>query len=75
MGSTKSPCAVEGCLSRGFAGLFSTRSCLQLDRDRRVSYTERASTWVKTQKSCSFPLYALQDFYWFDDPCYISLLL
>ncbi|KDP27157.1 hypothetical protein JCGZ_19856 [Jatropha curcas] len=39
MGSTKSPCAVEGCLSRGFAGLFSTRSYLQLDRERRVSYT------------------------------------
>ncbi|KAG8659535.1 defective in cullin neddylation protein AAR3 [Manihot esculenta] len=39
MGSTKSVCAVEGCLSRGFAGLFSTRSYLQLDRERRVSYT------------------------------------
>lgn len=39
LGSMKSPCAVEGCLSRGFAGLFSTRSYLQLDRERRVSYT------------------------------------
>ncbi|KAF2313620.1 hypothetical protein GH714_012433 [Hevea brasiliensis] len=38
MGSSKSVCAVEGCLSRGFAGLFSTRSYLQLDRERRVSY-------------------------------------
>ncbi|KAL9391770.1 hypothetical protein Peur_015690 [Populus x canadensis] len=39
LGSMKSPCAVEGCLSRGFAGLFSTRSYLRLDRERRVSYT------------------------------------
>jgi len=39
LGSMKSPCAVEGCLLRGFAGLFSTRSYLQLDRERRVSYT------------------------------------
>ncbi|KAL3813384.1 hypothetical protein ACJIZ3_014652 [Penstemon smallii] len=36
---TKSPCAVEGCLSKGFAGLFSNSSCLQFDQDRRVSYT------------------------------------
>ncbi|XAR51725.1 hypothetical protein NMG60_11006438 [Bertholletia excelsa] len=39
LGGSKSPCAVEGCLSKGFAGLFSGRSCLQLDRERRVSYT------------------------------------
>ncbi|EEF30533.1 defective in cullin neddylation protein AAR3 isoform X2 [Ricinus communis] len=39
LGSTKSLCAVEGCLSKGFAGLFSTRTYLQLDRERRVSYT------------------------------------
>jgi len=37
--SSKSPCAVEGCLSKGFAGLFSTRACFQLDRERRVSFT------------------------------------
>ncbi|KAK9272634.1 hypothetical protein L1049_003010 [Liquidambar formosana] len=39
LNSTKSPCAVEGCLSKGFAGLLSTRSCLQFNRERRVSYT------------------------------------
>ncbi|KAL7232346.1 hypothetical protein ACSBR2_010379 [Camellia fascicularis] len=39
LGCSKSPCAVEGCLSKGFAGLFSGRSCLQFDRERRVSYT------------------------------------
>uniref|UniRef100_A0A2P2N1J1 Defective in cullin neddylation protein n=1 Tax=Rhizophora mucronata TaxID=61149 RepID=A0A2P2N1J1_RHIMU len=39
LGSTKSPCAVEGCLSKGFAGLFSTCSYLQYDREREVSYT------------------------------------
>ncbi|OMP05938.1 hypothetical protein COLO4_08441 [Corchorus olitorius] len=38
MGSSKSPCAVEGCLSKGFAGLFSGRSYLQFGRERRVSY-------------------------------------
>ncbi|XP_050230411.1 defective in cullin neddylation protein AAR3 [Mercurialis annua] len=38
-GCTKSPCAVEGCLSKGFAGLLSTRTYLQLDGERRVSYT------------------------------------
>lgn len=36
---SKSPCAVEGCLAKGFAGLLSSRSRLQFDRDRRVSYT------------------------------------
>ncbi|XP_030447861.1 defective in cullin neddylation protein AAR3 [Syzygium oleosum] len=36
---TKSPCAVEGCLSKGFAGLFSGRSYLPYNRERRVSYT------------------------------------
>ncbi|KAK6913274.1 Potentiating neddylation domain [Dillenia turbinata] len=36
--SSKSQCAVEGCLSRGFAGLFSNRS-FQFDEERRVSYT------------------------------------
>ncbi|KAG8384692.1 hypothetical protein BUALT_Bualt04G0144400 [Buddleja alternifolia] len=39
IGCTKSPCAVEGCLSKGFAGLLSGRSCLQTDQDRRMSYT------------------------------------
>ncbi|KAG6656347.1 hypothetical protein CIPAW_04G016600 [Carya illinoinensis] len=34
---SKSPCAVEGCLSKGFAGLFSTRGYLRLNRERRVS--------------------------------------
>lgn len=37
--SSKSPCAVEGCLSKGFAGLFTTRAYLQFDRERRVSFT------------------------------------
>ncbi|XP_075651387.1 defective in cullin neddylation protein AAR3 [Castanea sativa] len=37
--SSKSPCAVEGCLSKGFAGLLSTRVCLQFDQERRVSFT------------------------------------
>jgi DCN1-like protein 1/2 len=37
--SSKSPCAVEGCLSKGFAGLLSTRISLQFDRERRVSFT------------------------------------
>lgn len=36
---SKSPCAVEGCLSKGFAGLFSGRSYLPYNRERRVSYT------------------------------------
>ncbi|KAF5735545.1 hypothetical protein HS088_TW15G01052 [Tripterygium wilfordii] len=39
LGSSKSPCAVEGCLSRGFAGLFSTSSDLHFDPQRRVSFT------------------------------------
>ncbi|KAA8530376.1 hypothetical protein F0562_005085 [Nyssa sinensis] len=39
LGCSKSPCAVEGCLSKGFAGLFSSRSCLQFDSERSVSYT------------------------------------
>ncbi|KAJ8749996.1 hypothetical protein K2173_013911 [Erythroxylum novogranatense] len=39
LGCTKSPCAVEGCLSKGFAGLLSSPSYLRLDRERRVSYT------------------------------------
>ncbi|XP_015063647.1 DCN1-like protein 2 [Solanum pennellii] len=34
-----SPCAVEGCLSKGFAGLLSGPSCLQFDKERRTSYT------------------------------------
>ncbi|KAJ9173282.1 hypothetical protein P3X46_016434 [Hevea brasiliensis] len=38
MGCTKSLCVFEGCLSRGFAGLFSTLSYLQFDQERRVSY-------------------------------------
>lgn len=35
--SSKSPCAVEGCLSKGFAGLLSTRSYVQFGRERRSS--------------------------------------
>ncbi|KAL6520395.1 hypothetical protein OROMI_032575 [Orobanche minor] len=38
-GSAKSHCAVEGCLSKGFAQLLSNHSCLQFDQDTRVSYT------------------------------------
>ncbi|XP_009628769.1 defective in cullin neddylation protein AAR3 [Nicotiana tabacum] len=34
-----SPCAVEGCLSKSLAGLFSSPSRLQFDEERRVSYT------------------------------------
>lgn len=33
------PCAVEGCLSKGFAGLFSRRTYLRFDQERRVSST------------------------------------
>lgn len=36
---SKPPCAVEGCLSKGFAQLFSPHSCLQFDHETRVSYT------------------------------------
>ncbi|KAJ7974400.1 Defective in cullin neddylation protein [Quillaja saponaria] len=36
---SKSACAVEGCLTKGFAGLLSTRSYLQFGRERRVSFT------------------------------------
>ncbi|KAK6129256.1 hypothetical protein DH2020_036965 [Rehmannia glutinosa] len=39
LGCTKSQCAVEGCLSKGFAELLSGHSCLQFDRDTRVPYT------------------------------------
>lgn len=41
IGSNKSPCAVEGCLSKGFAGLLSVSSCssVQFDQGRRLSYT------------------------------------
>lgn len=39
LSASKSLCAVEGCLSKGFAGLFSTRPCLQFDRNRGVSLT------------------------------------
>lgn len=39
LGSSKSPCAVEGSLSKGFAELFSSLSCLQFDRETRVPYT------------------------------------
>ncbi|XP_061347398.1 defective in cullin neddylation protein AAR3 [Gastrolobium bilobum] len=35
--SSMSPCAVEGCLSKGFAGLLSTRSYVQFGRERRAS--------------------------------------
>ena len=36
--SSKSPCAVEGCLSKGFAGLLSASSYVQFGRERRVSF-------------------------------------
>lgn len=36
--SSKSPCAVEGCLSKGFAGLLSTRSYVQFGTERRASF-------------------------------------
>ncbi|KAI4352566.1 hypothetical protein L6164_006803 [Bauhinia variegata] len=36
--SSKSPCAVERCLSKGFAGLLSTSSFVQLGRERRASF-------------------------------------
>lgn len=39
VGCSKSPCAVEGCLSKGFAGLFSTPSFLGLDQERKASFT------------------------------------
>ncbi|XP_024978390.1 uncharacterized protein LOC112515714 isoform X2 [Cynara cardunculus var. scolymus] len=39
LGCSKPPCAVEGCLSKGFSELFSGRSCLQYDHENRVSYT------------------------------------
>lgn len=35
--SSKSPCAVEGCLSKGFAGLLSTHSFVQFGSERRSS--------------------------------------
>lgn len=38
-GCLKCPCSVEGCLSKGFAGLLSDPSRLQFNQDRRVSYT------------------------------------
>ncbi|XP_017238104.1 defective in cullin neddylation protein AAR3 isoform X3 [Daucus carota subsp. sativus] len=34
---SKSPCAVEGCLAKGFAGLFSSQSRVPFGRERRVS--------------------------------------
>ncbi|KAK7295375.1 hypothetical protein RJT34_18282 [Clitoria ternatea] len=37
--SSMSPCAVEGCLSKGFAGLLSTRSYVQFGRERRTSFS------------------------------------
>ena len=36
--SSMSPCAIEGCLSKGFAGLLSTRSFVQFGRERRASF-------------------------------------
>ncbi|CAK9142506.1 unnamed protein product [Ilex paraguariensis] len=39
LGCSKYPCSIEGCLTRGFAGLLSSRSCLQIGRRGRVSYT------------------------------------
>ncbi|PON38706.1 Defective-in-cullin neddylation protein [Trema orientale] len=40
LNASKYPCAIEGCLSKGLAGLFPTRSCLHLNRDRRVSFAQ-----------------------------------
>ena len=40
LSASKSPCAIEGCLSKGLAWLFPTRSCLQLNRDSRVSFSQ-----------------------------------
>ncbi|KAL3629379.1 hypothetical protein CASFOL_026601 [Castilleja foliolosa] len=37
--STKYHSAVEGCLSKGFAQLLSSHSCLQFNRHNRVPYT------------------------------------
>uniref|UniRef100_A0A2N9EQV2 DCUN1 domain-containing protein n=1 Tax=Fagus sylvatica TaxID=28930 RepID=A0A2N9EQV2_FAGSY len=37
--SSKSPCAVENCLSKGFAGLLSTSVYLKFDQEMRVSFT------------------------------------
>ncbi|XP_071702937.1 defective in cullin neddylation protein AAR3 [Rutidosis leptorrhynchoides] len=39
LGSSKSPCAVEGSLPKGFAELFSSLSSSQFDRETRVPYT------------------------------------
>ncbi|XP_071694060.1 defective in cullin neddylation protein AAR3-like [Rutidosis leptorrhynchoides] len=39
LGSSKSACAVEGSLSKGFAEIFSSLSNLQFDRETRVPYT------------------------------------
>lgn len=39
LGCSKPTCAVEGCLSKGFAELFSGRSCLHFDHEIIVSYT------------------------------------
>lgn len=36
---SNSPCTVERYLTKGVAGLLSTRSYLQLDQERRLSYT------------------------------------
>lgn len=41
LNASKSPCAIEGCFSKGLAGLFPTRSCLQFKRERRVSFAQR----------------------------------
>ncbi|KAK3036622.1 hypothetical protein RJ639_030191 [Escallonia herrerae] len=56
LGCPKAPCAVEGCLSKGFAGLFSRRSCLQFDRERKErgdlgSGTYQGSRWRMDQGS------------------------
>lgn len=34
----KSPCSVESCLTKGFAGLFTGHSGLQLDRDKNLPH-------------------------------------
>ncbi|KAJ6766246.1 DEFECTIVE IN CULLIN NEDDYLATION PROTEIN [Salix purpurea] len=44
LGSMKSPCAVEGCLSRGFAGLFSQLVPIYNLTGRGESLIHRAST-------------------------------
>lgn len=36
--SFKSPCAFEGCLSKGIEGLFSSHACTRFDEDNKATY-------------------------------------